>query len=121
MPDIYPFPPVATPEGTVALEAGVAAVILAIRSRQVIPLGDYGGPQLYWFSVSDWELGNIIYTVFDRGTSLGLASYTVRYGAATTIGQVLFNPMPRSEIALQYTLLPPVALPITGGGFVVPR
>ena len=121
MPDTYPFSPVATPTGTIALDARVAAVILAIRSNQVIPLGDYGGPQLYWFSVSDWELGNIIYTVFDRGTSLGLASYTVRYGSATTIGQVLFNPMPRSEIALQYTLLPPVAMPVIGGGSVVPR
>jgi hypothetical protein len=104
----YPYPllTIATPEGTIALGANVQAVINAINADAVAPFGKFGGPHLYWFQPVNNGLGNIIYTVFDKITTLGLASYTVRYGAATTIQQILFEPFPKTEIKLQFIILP---------------
>lgn len=119
----YPYPNyhVCTPTGTVALDSRVQAVVNAIRSHSVIPYGDYGGPTVYYFSTLDNGLGNLVYTVFDRETTLGLASFMVRYGAAATINQVLFQPFPRCQIELQYLLLPRVDVQINnGGGSVIP-
>jgi hypothetical protein len=104
----YPYPNyhVCTPEHTVALDANVQAVVNAINTCSVIPYGDYGGPTVYYFTTMCNGLGNIVYTVFDRQTTLGLASFTVRYGVAATIRQVLFEPFPRSQIDLQFLILP---------------
>ena len=119
---LYPYQSfaVCTPTGSVALEANVQAVVNAIKTNSVIPYGDYGGPNVYYFSVMNNGLGNIVYTVFDKTTTLGLASFMVRYGAATTIKQALFLPMPRSQIDLQYLLLPPIHLRIPPQGDVIP-
>jgi len=119
---LYPYPleGVATAQGHVAFEANVARVVRAISADLVIPYGDYGGPVVYYFGVKSAVLGNITYTVFDRTTQLGLASFTVRYGAATWIGQILTQPFPRSEIPLQYQLLPPVRANIPPAGTVIP-
>jgi hypothetical protein len=57
---------VKTPEGTVALDAYVQYVVIAINTRRVNPLGDYGGPNLYYFQTFDNGLGNLVYTIFDR-------------------------------------------------------
>lgn len=97
---------VKTPEGTVALDAYVQYVVIAINSNRIIPIGDFGGPNLYLFQTFDNGLGNLVYTIFDRATNLGLASFMVRYGAEITIRQALFAPMSRSQIPLQFLILP---------------
>ena len=119
---LYPYPNLAvcTPTGSVALEANVQAVVNAIKTRSVIPYGDYGGPNVYYFSTLDNGLGNIVYTVFDKNTTLGLASFMVRYGAASTIKQIIFQPFPRSQIDLQYLILPPIPLHIPPQGDIIP-
>lgn len=95
-------------DGFVALGANVQSVVAAINSNTVIPYGDYGGPNVFWFQTMNNGLGNLVYTIFDRKTDLGLASFMVRYGAASTIQQVLFQQYPRSQIDLQHLLLPKV-------------
>lgn len=111
---------VCTSQNTVALEANVQAVVNAIRTNSVIPYGDYGGPNVYYFSTMSNGLGNLVYTIFDRNTNLGLASFMVRYGAAATIKQVLFQPFPRSQIDLQYLILPAIPAPNRQNGTVIP-
>jgi len=119
---LYPYPnfAVCTPIGTVALEANVQAVINAIKTKSVIPYGDYGGPNVYYFSTLENGLGNLVYTIFDKNTTLGLASFAVRFGAATTIKQAIFEPFPRSQIDLQYLILPNIPLHIPPAGSVIP-
>lgn len=119
MTNIY-LNPVCTPVGSVALDASVQAVVNAIKTKSVIPYGDYGGPNVYYFSTMENGLGNLVYTIFDKSTQLGLASFAVRYGAAATIRQVLFQPFPRSQIDLQYLILPNINLQIPPAGDVIP-
>lgn len=118
----YPYPATAisTSNNTIALTANVSHVVNAINAATVIPYGDYGGSSVFYFSTMNNGLGNIVYTVFDKTTTLGLASYMVRYGAATTIYQVLFEPFPRSEIKLQFLILPNIPLITTTNGTVGP-
>lgn len=116
----YPNPHICTAQNTVALEAQVAQVVLAIRTNSIIPYGDYGGNTVYYFSTFDNGLGNLVYTIFDRETTLGLASFSVRYGAATTINQALFQPFPRSQIDLQYLILPNIPINTAPAGRVIP-
>jgi hypothetical protein len=118
----YPYPnyAVCTSQNTVALDANVQAVVNAIKTNSVIPFGDYGGSNVYYFSTFDNGLGNLVYTIFDKETNLGLSSFMVRYGAAATIRQVLFQPFPRSQIDLQFLILPPVPLNSIVQGTVTP-
>lgn len=97
---------VQTGQFTVALDANVQRVVNAINCGQVIPYGDYGGPNVYYFQTMENGLGNLIYTVFDKATNLGLASFTVRYGAATNIREAILLPYPRAQIDLQFLILP---------------
>jgi hypothetical protein len=97
---------VQTPEGTVALDAYVQYVVNAINTHRVRPIGDYGGPNIYLFQTFDNGLGNLVYTIFDKSTTLGLASFMVRYGAQITIRQALFGPMSRSQLPLQFVIMP---------------
>jgi hypothetical protein len=113
-------PIVATPEGTVSLYANVQSLVNAINAKTVIPYGDFGGSSVYYFQTFDNGLGNIIYTVFDRATTLGLASFMVRFGVATVVQQVIFQPFPKSQIELQYLILPNIAVPNTMNGTVTP-
>jgi hypothetical protein len=117
----YPYPNygVNTSEGFVALGANVQAVINAINTKTVIPYGDFGGPSLYWFQTFDNGLGNLVYTIFDRDTTLGLASFMVRYGAAATIQQVVFQQYPRTQIDLQYLILPHIPRASYSNGTVI--
>ena len=117
----YPYPNygVKTPEGFVALGANVQAVINAINTSTVIPYGDFGGPNVYWFQTFDNGLGNLVYTIFDRDTTLGLASFMVRYGAAATIQQVCFQQYPRSQIDLQFLILPNIPRASSSNGTVI--
>lgn len=117
----YPFPNlgVNTPEGYVALGANVQAVVNAINTNTVVPYGDYGGPNVYWFQTFDNGLGNLVYTIFDRETTLGLASFMVRYGAAASIQQVVFQQYPRSQIDLQYLILPKIPRSTFANGTVI--
>lgn len=118
----YPTPNlgVSTPEGRVPLGANVQAVVNAINTSVIVPFGDFGGPNLYWFQVINNGTGNLIYTVFDRDTTLGLASFMVRYGAASTIQQVVFEPFPRSQIDLQFVILPHIPATLHVNGTVTP-
>lgn len=111
---------VKTPEGTVALMANVQLVINAINCNQVIPFGDYGGPNVYYFQTIDNGLGNIVYTIFDKATTLGLASFSVRFSSYAVIYQILFEPWPRSQIDLQFLILPPVPINSWPQGCVTP-
>jgi hypothetical protein len=97
---------VQTGQYTVALDANVQRVVNAINTNQVVPYGDYGGPNVYYFQTMENGLGNLIYTIFDKATNLGLASYSVRYGAATNIREAILLPYPRAQIDLQFLVLP---------------
>jgi hypothetical protein len=118
---------VATNQNTIALDANVPTVVNAINEDNIIPFGDYGGPNVYYFNTLNNGLGNIIYTVFDRNTTLGLASFMVRYGAATTIRDIILMPFPRSQVELRHLILPfipvniiPLDTTIKDNGTVVP-
>lgn len=118
----YPYQSllISTNQGTVALDANVQAVVNAINQNSVIPYGDYGGPNVYYYQTLNNGLGNFIYTMFDKETNLGLASFMVRYGAATTIRQAILQPFPRSQIELQYLILPNIPIVNTENGIVTP-
>ena len=118
----YPYPNylVCTPQNTVALDANVQAVINAINTNSVIPYGDYGGSTVYYFQTFDSGLGNLVYTIFDKNTQLGLASFMVRYGAAATIRQVIFQQYPRSQIDLQFLILPNIPVASIANGTIIP-
>lgn len=119
---LYPYQnvQVATSQNTLALDANVSAAINAINSGSVIPYGDYGSPTVYYFQTTNNGLGNFIYTMFDKNTTLGLASFTVRYGAATTIRQIILQAYPRSQIALQHLILPRIPISSVANGTVTP-
>lgn len=93
---------------TVPLTGYVPQVVQAINSGVMIPLGDYGGDTLYYFSTLSNGLGSVKYTVFDRTTHLGLVSFLVRYGAATTVRDLLFYQAGKTTIPLEYAILPRV-------------
>jgi hypothetical protein len=118
----YPYPNhlVCTSCNTIALDANVQAVVNAINTKCVIPYGDYGGPTVYYFTTMCNGLGNLTYTIFDKATTLGLASFMVRYGAAATIRQILFEPFPRSQIDLQFLILPCIPTASYHNGSVTP-
>lgn len=118
----YPYPnyAVCTPQNTVALDANVQAVVNAINTNSVIPFGDYGGSNVYYFQTFDNGLGNLVYTIFDKNTTLGLASFMVRFGAASTIRQVIFQQYPRSQIDLQFQILPRIPLASQQQGTIIP-
>lgn len=105
---------------TVALDANVSRVVNAINTCCITPYGDYGGSTVYYFTTMCNGLGNLVYTVFDKEIQLGLASFTVRYGAASTIRQILFEPFPRAQIDLQFLILPCVSVPHHHNGTVTP-
>ena len=111
---------IGTSQGTVALDANVQAVVNAINTNSIIPYGDYGGPTVYYFQTLNNGLGNFIYTMFDKETNLGLASFMVRYGAATSIRQAILQPFPRSQIDLQYLILPHIPITNIENGTVTP-
>jgi hypothetical protein len=92
----------------IVLDAKVSLIVNAINADSIVPFGDFGGPNVYYFQTMNNGLGNIIYTEFDRVTTLGLASYMVRFGAATTIRQIILEPFPRSQIDLQHVVLPAI-------------
>lgn len=116
----YPIYNVATAQNTIALDANVQAVVNAINTNSVLPYGDYGGPNVYYFQTMNNGLGNIAYTVFDKNTNLGLSSFMVRYGSAATIRQILFQPFPRSQIDLQFVILPYIPVASATNGIVIP-
>jgi len=49
-----------------------------------------------------------------------LASFMVRYGAATTIRQAILLPFPRSQIDLQFLVLPYIPVSSAMNGTVTP-
>lgn len=72
----------------------VPAAVNAIDAGTVAPIVDTGSGPIFLLNTANKELGNIQWTVFDRETFFPLSSWTCRYGAAQTIQQVLFDPMP---------------------------
>ena len=111
---------VCTAQNTVSLDAKVQDVVNAINANTIVPYGDFGGPNVYYFQTFDNGLGNLAYTIFDRHTNLGLASFMVRYGAAATIRQVIMQPFPRSQIDLQFLILPQIPTASFTNGTVIP-
>lgn len=116
----YPIHHVSTKFNTIALDANVQDVVNAINMNCVIPYGDYGGSTVYYFTTMCNGLGNLTYTIFDKETSLGLSSFMVRYGVAATIRQILFEPFPRSQIGLQFLILPAIPIKSYSNGTVIP-
>lgn len=111
----YPYELIKTPANTVHLDANIQHLVMAMLDNAIIPYGDYGGDIVYYFSLIENGLGNIIYTEFDKATTIGLRSFMVRYGAATTVRQAIFNPSPKAEVPLKYIILPTVIIsPPTG-------
>lgn len=106
--------------GAIALDANVQYTINAINAGMVVPYGDFGGPNVYWFQTFENALGNLVYTIFDRESTLGLASFMVRFGAATTMRQVLFQEYPKSDIKLQFLILPRLPFQYCSNGTVTP-
>ena len=102
--------------GYVQYQANVQHTVNLINTGQIIPYGDFGEDVVYWFQTFENTLGNLVYTVFDRDTTIGIASYSVRFGSAATIGQVLRQTAGKGEVALQYGILPalPNQTPING-------
>jgi hypothetical protein len=115
-----PYGSMSIPCGTIQLEANVQYTVNLINAGQIIPYGDFGGSTVYWFQTFENALGNIVYTVFDRDTTLGLASFMVRFGAAATIGQILSQSSGKSELPLQLMILPRVPFPTPVNGSVTP-
>lgn len=115
-----PYGSMAIPLGTVQLSSNVQYVINLINSGALIPYGDFGGPVVYWFQTFENSLGNIVYTVFDRYTTVGLASFAVRFGAASTIHSVISQTACKSQIELQLPILPNVPFPVVSNGSVMP-
>lgn len=103
----------------VPLLATVTVVAQSIASGRMTPYGDYGTDHVYYFDPAP-GLGAIRWTVFDRETTLALASYTARYGAATIIQSIIFGQHPRTQIDLLHPILPkvPVAKSIPLGRVV---
>jgi len=108
-------------DGSVALDSNVQATINSINAGYIIPYGDFGGANVYWFQTFENSIGNLVYTIFDRETNLGLASFMVRFSAASTMRQVLFQNYPKSAIALQYLILPRVPFRNSQAGQVIPN
>lgn len=106
--------------GTLSLDSNVQYTINLINAGMLVPYGDFGGPNVYWFQTFENNIGNIVYTVFDRMSRLGIASFMVRFGAVTTLRQVLFSEFPRSTIQLQLLILPTVPYQVCGNGSVTP-
>lgn len=106
-------------QGFVTLGANVQAVVNAINTNTIIPYGDFGGPNVFWFQTMNNGLGNLIYTVFDKDTTLGLASFMVRYGAASTIQQIVYQQYPRTQIDLQHLILPKIPYNTPTNGTVI--
>lgn len=105
---------------TVSIDARVQDVVNCILTKSIIPYGDYGQETLYYFDVMPNGLGNIIYTTFDRNTTLGLSSFMVRYGAATTIRQVISLPLPGNSVELKHMVLPKIPIESSKNGLVLP-
>lgn len=93
---------------SVPLNANVSNVVHAINTHVMIPLGDYGGDTIYYFATLGNGLGSIKFTVFDRATHVGLASFLARYGAATTVRDLIFYQAGKTSIPLEHVILPKI-------------
>lgn len=65
----------------------------AIDAGTVNPIVDTGTGPIVLLNTSNKELGNIMWTLFDRETFFPLSSWTCRYGAKQTIQEVMLAPM----------------------------
>ena len=86
----------------------------------LIVICDVNDGKLYYFDLLENGTGNIIYTIFDKNTMKGISSFTVRYGAASKIKHILFNPYPKSQIELKYADIPILPLLPVDNGTIIP-
>ena len=100
---------------TIALDALVGPTINAINQGLIRPYMDPGGPLVFWVTPTQ-GLGSVIITAFDRETSLGLESWSIRWGSASRFGDLIRREVGRSPVALTHTLLPwrPDPIPVRG-------
>lgn len=82
----------------IALTTKVWLAINEIDSGDIDPIVEPGDGFIYVLNTSAKELGNIIFTVFDAKTRFPDKSYQVRFSAYHVVGQVLWDPMPRSTL-----------------------
>jgi len=83
----------------ISLYTRVSNAVNAIDAGTVNPIVDTGAGPIYLLNTSNKELGNLLWTAFDRETFFPISSWTCRYGVAQTIQQVIFEPMPmRTEL-----------------------
>jgi hypothetical protein len=77
----------------------VIMAINAIDEGTANPVVDNGCGPIYLLNTSNKELGNLIWTTFDRETFFPITSWQCRFGVAMTIQQILYEPLPmRSEL-----------------------
>lgn len=77
---------------SISLLAKVQETVNAIDEEGLRPVVDEDvGRDIYVLNTRLKNLGNIIYTVFDRETLDPVASYSVRYGHQHVIAEVLFQ------------------------------
>lgn len=82
------------------LTANVQQTVNAILAEEIVPVVQPNNGKLYVLNTSQRDMGNIIYTVFDETTKWPEESWQVRYSHKHMIGNVLFDPMIKSQ--LQY-------------------
>jgi hypothetical protein len=84
---------------TISLLTKVPLAVNAIDAGTVSPIVDTSVGPIILLNTSNRELGNLMWTNFDRETFFPISSWTCRYGAAQTLQQVLFEPFPsRKEL-----------------------
>ena len=82
----------------ISLTANVQQTINAILADEVVPVVQPNNGKLYVLSIGNRELGNITYTIFDETMKWPEESWEVRYSAKHVIGNILFDPMPKSKL-----------------------
>lgn len=82
----------------ISLFTKVPAAVNAIDAGTVLPIVDTGKGPIFLLNTSNKELGNLMWTAFDRETFFPLESFTCRYGAAQTIQMLIFDPMPMRKV-----------------------
>ena len=81
----------------ISLLTNIVRAVNAIDAGEVTPVSETGN-YLYVFNTSNRELGNLIYTKFNKDSLMPIASYQVRYGTALSVGQCIYSPLSRSKL-----------------------
>jgi hypothetical protein len=76
---------------SIHIQTNIVVAVNAIDANEVEPVVDVGNEFIYWLDTSNKELGNLRYTEFNKLTGVATRSWSVRYGTASTVQQVMFG------------------------------